>query len=49
VKGLGVRAFPVKLPSSVRCWAMVDDSYQVGGVADEYLQHLRLGRDAAES
>jgi len=44
-----VRTFPVKLPSSVRYWAMVDDSYQVVGVADEYLQHLRLGRGAAES
>ncbi|WP_236952070.1 tyrosine-type recombinase/integrase [Kibdelosporangium phytohabitans] len=28
---------------------MVDEDYQVVGVADEYLQHLRLGQDAAES
>jgi site-specific recombinase XerD len=44
-----VRAFLVKLPSSVRYWTVVDDGYRVVRVADEYLQHLRLGRDAAES
>ena len=44
-----MRAFPVKLPSSVRCWTVVDDGYRVLDVVDGYLQHLRLGRDAAES
>lgn len=44
-----MRAFLVKLPSSVRYWTVVDDGYRVVQVADEYLQHLRLGRDAAES
>jgi integrase/recombinase XerD len=44
-----VRAFLVRLPSSVRYWTVVDDGYRVVSVADEYLQHLRLGRDAAES
>jgi integrase/recombinase XerD len=44
-----VRAFLVKLPSSVRYWTVVDDGYRVVRVADGYLQHLRLGRDAAES
>lgn len=44
-----MRAFPVKLPSSERYWTVVDEDYQVVGVADEYLQHIRLGRDAAES
>jgi site-specific recombinase XerD len=44
-----VRAFLVRLPSSVRYWTVVDDGYRVVGVVDEYLQHLRLGRDAAES
>jgi integrase/recombinase XerD len=44
-----VRAFVVKLPSSVRYWTVVDDGYRVVRVADEYLQHLRLGQDAAES
>jgi site-specific recombinase XerD len=44
-----MRAFLVKLPSSVRYWTVVDDGYRVVRVVDEYLQHLRLGRDAAES
>ena len=44
-----MRAFLVKLPSSVRYWTVVDDGYRVVRIADEYLQHLRLGRDAAES
>ena len=44
-----MRAFLVRLPSSVRYWTVVDDGYCVVRVADEYLQHLRLGRDAAES
>ncbi len=44
-----MRAFLVRLPSSVRYWTVVDDCYRVVCVADEYLQHLRLGRDAAES
>lgn len=44
-----MRAFPVKLPSLVRYWTVVDDGYRVVRVADEYLRHLRLGQDAAES
>jgi len=44
-----MRAFLVRLPSSVRYWTVVDDEYRVVGVADGYLQHLRFGRDAAES
>ena len=44
-----MRAFAVRLPSGVRYWTVVDDGYRVVPVADEYLQHLRLGRDAAES
>ncbi len=44
-----MRAFLVKLPSSVRYWTVVDDGYRVVRVADAYLQHLRLGQDAAES
>jgi len=39
-----VRAFPVKLPLSERYWTVVDEDYQVVGVADEYLRHIRLGR-----
>jgi hypothetical protein len=49
LKELGIRAFPVKPPSSLRYWTVVDDSYRVVRVADEYLQHQRLGQDAAES
>ena len=44
-----MRAVLVKLPSLVRYWTVVDDGYRVVRVADEYLQHLRLGQDAAES
>lgn len=44
-----MRAFLVKLPSLVRYWTVVDDTYRVVAAADGYLQHLRLGRDAAES
>jgi hypothetical protein len=44
-----MRAFPVMLPSSVRYWTVVDVEYRVVGAADGYLQHLRLGQDAAES
>lgn len=44
-----MRAFLVKLPSLVRYWTVVDDGSRVVRVADEYLQHLRLGQDAAES
>jgi hypothetical protein len=42
-----MRAFPGKLSSSVRYWTVVDDGYRVVGIADGYLQHLRLGQDAA--
>lgn len=44
-----MRAFRVRLPSSVRYWTVVDGEYRVVGVADGYLQHLRFGQDAAES
>lgn len=44
-----VRAFRVMLPSSVRYWTVVDGECQVVAAADEYLQHLRFGQDAAES
>jgi integrase/recombinase XerD len=44
-----VRAFPVRLPSGVVYWTVVDADYRVHGDSDAYLQHLRLGRDAAES
>jgi integrase/recombinase XerD len=44
-----VRAFLDRLPSLVRYWTVVDDCYRVVTVADGYLQHLRLGQDAAKS
>lgn len=44
-----MRAFPISLVSCGRYWTVVDDDYRVVGSADGYLQHLRLGRDAAES
>jgi site-specific recombinase XerD len=44
-----MRAFPVSLPSGQRYWTVLDEDLQVVGVADEYLRHLRLGRDGAES
>ena len=37
------------LPSGQRYWTVLDEDLQVVGVADEYLRHLRFGRDAAES
>ncbi len=46
---MGVRALLVRLPSRVRYWTVVDDTYRVVAGADGYLQHLRLGQDAAES
>ncbi|WP_293001646.1 tyrosine-type recombinase/integrase [Mycobacterium sp.] len=44
-----MRAFPVSLPSGQRYWTVLNEDLQVVNVADEYLRHLRLGRDAAES
>jgi integrase/recombinase XerD len=44
-----MRAFPVSLPSGQRYWTVLDKDLQVVGVADQYLRHLRFGRDAAES
>ena len=44
-----MRAFPVSLPSGQRYWTVLDEDLQLVGVADEYLRHLRFGRDAAES
>lgn len=44
-----MRAFPVRLPSGVVYWTVVDEDLRVVGEVDGYLQHLRLGRDSAES
>ena len=43
------RAFPVRLPSGVRYWTVVDGAFRVHEAADGFLLHMRLGRDLAES
>lgn len=44
-----MRAFPVRMPSGMRYWTVIDDELRVEPVADAYLRHVRFGRDAAES
>jgi integrase len=44
-----MRAFPVRMPSGVRYWTVVDDELRPVPVADAYLRHVRFGRDDAES
>jgi integrase/recombinase XerD len=43
-----VRAFPVRLPSGVRYWSVLDEDLVVVADADAFLRHVRLGRDGAE-
>ena len=43
------RPFQVRLPSGDRYWTVVDSSYRPVAEADEWLLHVRLGRDCAES
>lgn len=45
---LAVRAFPVRLPSGCVYWTVLDDELRPIAPVDEYLRHLRFGRDAAE-
>src|SRR5664280_795713 len=44
-----MRAFPVSLPSGARYWTVLDEDLAVVPVADEFLRHVRFGRDGAES
>ena len=44
-----MRAFPVRLPSGVRYWTVLDDDLAVVGEADAFLRHVRFGRDQSES
>lgn len=44
-----MRAFMVKLPSGQRYWTVLDDDLAAVPVADEFLRHVRFGRDGAES
>jgi integrase/recombinase XerD len=43
-----VRAFPVRLPSGVRYWTVLDEGLSVVGEADAFLRHVRFGRDGSE-
>lgn len=43
------RVFPVRMPSGERYWTLLDDDLEPVVAADEFLRHLRFGRDAAES
>jgi integrase/recombinase XerD len=43
------RAFPVRLPSGLTYWTVLDAELRPVEPADEFLRHLRLGRDRAES
>ncbi len=44
-----LRPFRVRLPSGDRYWTVVDAAYRPVAEADEWLLHVRLGRDCAES
>ncbi len=43
-----MRVFPVKLPSGVRYWTVLDESLMVVQAADAFLRHVRFGRDGSE-
>jgi integrase/recombinase XerD len=43
-----MRVFPVQLPSGVRYWTVLDDDLAVVGEADDFLRHVRFGRDGSE-
>ncbi|WP_433257469.1 tyrosine-type recombinase/integrase [Streptosporangium sp. CA-135522] len=43
------RPFLVRLPSGDRYWTVMDAAYRPVAAADEWLLHVRLGRDCAES
>ncbi len=41
-----MRAFPVRMPSGVQYWTVLDEDL---AVADAFLRQVRFGRDGAES
>lgn len=43
-----VRAFPVRLPSGVKYWTVLDEDLRVVGEVDAFLRHVRFGRDGSE-
>jgi integrase/recombinase XerD len=45
---MGVRAFPVRLPSGARYWTVLDDDLGVVAEADAFLRQVRFGRDGSE-
>lgn len=44
-----MRAFPVRLPSGLRYWTVLDEDLAVVVEADAFLRQVRLGRDGSES
>jgi integrase/recombinase XerD len=50
VDGAAVPVIPVRLPSGTRYWTVIDAAaYRPVAEADDFLLHVRLGRDGAES
>src|SRR5262245_47535946 len=45
---MAMRVFPVRLPSSARYWTVLDEDLAVVVEADEFLRHVRFGRDGSE-
>src|SRR6478609_4329632 len=43
-----MRAFPVRLPSGVRYWTVLDGDLAVVSEADAFLRHVRFGREGSE-
>jgi integrase/recombinase XerD len=43
-----VKAFPVRLPSGVRYWTVLDEDLSTVACADAFLRHVRFGRDGSE-
>lgn len=46
---MSFRSFRVRLPSGVCYWTVLDPDLRVVESPDQFLRHLRFGRDAAES
>jgi site-specific recombinase XerD len=44
-----MKTFPVRMPSGVRYWTVLDDDLDPVPVADAFLRNARFGRDQAES
>ncbi|MEV7971394.1 tyrosine-type recombinase/integrase [Sphaerisporangium sp. NPDC088356] len=43
-----MRAFPVRMPSGVRYWTVLDEDMVVVAEVDAFLRHVRFGRDGSE-